>query len=144
MVLALARCKRAKLKVAADVLLGRREDPATAPPTFCGFDNIGAEGVAVLEKCGAVRSPARTDSPPRIPASRPSAPLRCYCRYCATSKLHAESADLRDNFPAGRVMQLRPFEAPLPPEVAPGSKQATELAEVWDAVWVSPEGEGHQ
>lgn len=50
MVLALARCRRAKLRVAADAVAGRRADPATAPPTFCALEDLGDEALAVLEK----------------------------------------------------------------------------------------------
>ena len=81
MVLALARCKRPKLAVLLDAILGRRSDPETSPPTFCSFEDMGAEASAALK------------------------------RYVATSKLHSEGADTRDLFPPGRIIHLRPFAA---------------------------------
>lgn len=81
MVLALARCKRPKLAVLLDVLLGRRKDPESTPPTFCSFEDMGAEASAALK------------------------------RYVATSKLHSEAADTQELFPPGRIIHLRPFAA---------------------------------
>lgn len=77
-----------------------------------------------------------------LPAADGAA-LRCawYCRYCATSKLHAASTDARDLFPPGRIMHLRPYEAALPPGMDPAGRAADALPEVWDAAWVSPQGE---
>lgn len=81
MVLALARCKRPKLAVFMDALLGRRKDPATAPPTFCAFEDVGPEALAALRK------------------------------YVATSKLHSAGLDDRQLFPPGRIIHLRAFAA---------------------------------
>ena len=81
MVLALARCKRPKLAIMLDAVLGKRSDPDLAPPTFCSFEDMGSEASAALK------------------------------RYVATSKLHSEGADNRDLFPPGRIIHLRPFAA---------------------------------
>lgn len=81
MVLALARCKRPKLAIMWDVMAKRRKDPATAPPTFCAFEDVGPEAEAALR------------------------------RYVATSRLHAASADSEELYPPGRVIHLRPFAA---------------------------------
>ena len=104
MVLALARCKRPKLAVLTDLMLGRRADPATAPPTFCAFEDIGPEAKAALQK------------------------------YVATSKLHAAEVDMTELYPPGEVIFLRPFANADP------KKRADDEAEVWDAVWMAPEG----
>ena len=53
MVVALARCKRPKLMVFADVLLKRRKRAETTPPTFCGFESIAPEALAAVEGCAA-------------------------------------------------------------------------------------------
>jgi hypothetical protein len=50
MVVSLARCKRPKLKVLFDVILGRRKRPASTPPTFCGFDEIAPEALQLVEQ----------------------------------------------------------------------------------------------
>ena len=49
MVLALARCKRPKMSIILDLLLGRRKDPATAPPTFCRIGDVSKEVKVALE-----------------------------------------------------------------------------------------------
>jgi len=102
MVLALARCKRQKLAVLADILIGRRKDPATAPPTFCAFEDVGEEAMDALQK------------------------------YVATSKLHVLGLDMRELYPPGRIIHLRPYSVE-------GVKKGPE-AEAWDAVRVGAEG----
>ena len=82
MVLALARCKRPKLAILGDIVIGRRRNPDSTPPTFCTFEDIGPEAQAALKK------------------------------YVATSKLHAANADGRELLPPGKVIHLRPFAAP--------------------------------
>jgi hypothetical protein len=81
MVLALARCKRPKLAILLDAIVGRRKNPETTPPTFCAFEDIGPEARLALKK------------------------------YVATSKLHSKDADKRDLFPPGKLIHLRPFAA---------------------------------
>jgi sn1-specific diacylglycerol lipase len=81
MVLALARCKRPKLAIISDVIVGRRKNPETTPPTFCAFEDIGPEAQQALKK------------------------------YVASSKLHSKDADKRELFPPGKIIHLRPFAA---------------------------------
>jgi Lipase (class 3) len=81
MVLALARCKRPKLAILMDAIVGRRKNPETTPPTFCAFDDIGPEAQSALKK------------------------------YVASSKLHAKDADKRELYPPGKIIHLRPFAA---------------------------------
>jgi len=81
MVLALARCKRPKLAILTDAVVGRRKYPETTPPTFCAFEDIGPEAQEALKK------------------------------YVATSKLHSKNADKRELFPPGKIIHLRSFAA---------------------------------
>ncbi|KAI3429288.1 hypothetical protein D9Q98_005384 [Chlorella vulgaris] len=80
MVVSLARCKRPKLKVLFDVILGRRKQPASTPPTFCGFDEIAPEALQLVEQ------------------------------YYRASHLHMRSADTTEMYPPGRLVFLRPFK----------------------------------
>jgi hypothetical protein len=79
MTLALARCRRPKLAVLMDALLGRRKDPSTSPPTFCSFEDVGTDARVALQ------------------------------RYVETSQLHSKSTDARDLFPPGNICHLRSF-----------------------------------
>ncbi len=122
MVLALARCKRPKLAILLDVLVGRRKDLDKAPPTFCSFEDVGPEAQAVLKK------------------------------YVATSKLHDVGADAQELYPPGRILHLRPFSAHQPKKAASATmakkmmkSRAKPGDDVWDAVWTTKEkinGEG--
>ena len=78
MVLALGRCKRAKLAVLCDAILGRREDPSSAPPTFCDFQSIDDEAKSIISL------------------------------YLETSRLHATSETDIPLFPPGKIIFLRP------------------------------------
>lgn len=49
MVVSLARCTRPKLRVAADVALGRRKRPDATPTTFCSFADIQPEALELVE-----------------------------------------------------------------------------------------------
>eukprot|EP00889_Picochlorum_renovo_P004041 jgi/Picre1/31071/NNA_006426.t1 len=49
-VLSLCRCKRPKLKIVWDLILGLRKDPQTAPETYCSIDDIDEEVKATLHK----------------------------------------------------------------------------------------------
>ncbi|KAI3429289.1 hypothetical protein D9Q98_005385 [Chlorella vulgaris] len=80
MVVSLARCKRPKLKVLFDVILGRRKQPASTPPTFCGFDEIAPEALQLVEQ------------------------------YYRASQLHLRGADTTEMYPPGRLVFLRPFK----------------------------------
>jgi hypothetical protein len=51
MVVALARCTRPKLKIMFDMALGRRKAAETTPPTFCAFEQVGPEALALVERC---------------------------------------------------------------------------------------------
>lgn len=78
MVLALGRCKRAKLAILCDAILGRRNDPSTAPPTFCDFQNIDEEAKSIISL------------------------------YLETSRLHATGETDIPLYPPGRLVFLRP------------------------------------
>lgn len=43
------RCCRPKLKIAADVVLGRRKRAETTPRTFCSFEEISPEALELVE-----------------------------------------------------------------------------------------------
>ena len=79
MVLALGRCKRPKLAILADIALGRRKNPASTPPTYCSFEDIGDEALESLKE------------------------------YVQTSALHKRNIDDRPLFPPGKIAFLRPF-----------------------------------
>jgi hypothetical protein len=55
MVVALARCTRPKLKILFDMALGRRKAAETTPPTFCAFEQVGPEALALVERCVGAR-----------------------------------------------------------------------------------------
>lgn len=78
MVLALGRCKRAKLLVFCDSILGRRNDPSSAPPTFCDFRSIDDEAKSIISL------------------------------YLETSRLHATDETDIPLYPPGRLVFLRP------------------------------------
>ncbi len=50
MVVSLARCKRPKLKVLLDVMLGRRKRPASTPATFVPFEEVAPEALQLVEQ----------------------------------------------------------------------------------------------
>lgn len=79
MVLALGRCKRPKLFILMDIIMGRRRDPTSCPPTFCAFEDIDEEARSALEK------------------------------YVSTSQLHSSGIDDHRMFPPGKLAFLRPF-----------------------------------
>lgn len=79
MVLALGRCKRPKLFILMDIILGRRRDPTSCPPTFCTFEDIDEEARAALQK------------------------------YVSTSQLYSLGMDNHRMFPPGKLAFLRPF-----------------------------------
>ncbi|WPT11145.1 Sn1-specific diacylglycerol lipase alpha [Picochlorum sp. SENEW3] len=78
MVLALGRCKRAKLAVFCDAVLGRRQDPSSAPPTFCDFQSIDDEAKSIISL------------------------------YLETSRLHATGETDIPLHPPGKIVFLRP------------------------------------
>jgi hypothetical protein len=80
MVVSLARCTRPKLKIAMDVVLGRRKRAETTPRTFCSFEEISPEALALVEG------------------------------YYRTSHLHMQSADTTEMYPPGKIVFLRPFK----------------------------------
>ena len=82
MVLALARCRAAKLRVSVSALLGNRRDPSKTQATFCGFEDIDPEVKDVLR------------------------------RYIATSPLHSKGVDMREMYLPGRIVFLRPYDDP--------------------------------
>lgn len=43
--------RRPKLKIAADVVLGRRKRAESTPRTFCSFDEISPEALELVEGC---------------------------------------------------------------------------------------------
>ena len=49
MVVSLARCTRPKLRLAAEVALGRRKQPEAAGRTFCSFADISPEALELVE-----------------------------------------------------------------------------------------------
>lgn len=49
MVVSLARCTRPKLRLAADVALGRRKRADATPTTFCSFADIQPEAMELVE-----------------------------------------------------------------------------------------------
>ncbi len=50
MVVSLARCKRPKLKIMADVMLGRRKRLRSLPETFHKFEDIAPEALHLVEQ----------------------------------------------------------------------------------------------
>lgn len=79
MVLALGRCKRPKLFILMDIIMGRRRDPTSCPPTFCAFEDIDEEAKLTLEK------------------------------YVSTSQLFSSGIGDHRMFPPGKLAFLRPF-----------------------------------
>eukprot|EP00890_Picochlorum_soloecismus_P006596 jgi/Picsp_1/761/NSC_04250-R1_sn1-specific diacylglycerol lipase beta len=79
MVSSLFRCKRPKLTILIDHLLGRRKDPSMAPKTFGKFDSLSPEIKAVLEQ------------------------------YLAQSQLHQERLETTPLCPGGTVILMRPY-----------------------------------
>lgn len=79
MVSSLCRCKRPKLTILIDHLLGRRKDPSMAPKTFGKFETLSPEIKAILEQ------------------------------YLAQSQLHQERLETTPLCPGGTVILMRPF-----------------------------------
>lgn len=50
MVVSLARCKRPKLKILFDVMLGRRKRSGSMHHTFCKFEEIAPEALKLVEQ----------------------------------------------------------------------------------------------
>jgi len=78
-VLSLCRCKRPKLKILWDIMLGLRKDPQTAPKTYCSIDDMDDEIKNILQQ---------------------------YMQY---AELHAEDLDTQMLCPAGTTVFLRPY-----------------------------------
>ena len=78
-VLSLCRCKRPKLKIVWDLILGLRKDPQTAPETYCSIDDIDEEVKNILHK------------------------------YLTHAQLHTEDLDTQMLCPAGTTVFLRPY-----------------------------------
>lgn len=78
-VYSLCRCKRPKLKIVMDILLGNRRNPSTAPRTYCSFDKLDPAVVEILEQ------------------------------YIAHSLVHTQHLDSRPLVPMGEVVFLRPY-----------------------------------
>jgi len=81
MVSALCRCRRPKLSILIDHLLGRRRDPSSAPKTFASFESLGSDIQQILKQ------------------------------YLAKSQLHQKDLDSKPLCPAGNVVFMRPFTA---------------------------------
>jgi sn1-specific diacylglycerol lipase len=81
MVSALCRCKRPKLSILFDHLLGRRRDPSSAPKTFASFESLGSDNQKILKQ------------------------------YLAKSQLHQKDLDSKPLCPAGNIIFMRPFTA---------------------------------
>ena len=79
MVSSLCRCKRPKLTILIDHLLGRRKHPSMAPKTFGKFESLSPEIKAILEQ------------------------------YLAQSQLHQEKLEETPLCPGGTVILMRPY-----------------------------------
>lgn len=78
-VYSLCRCKRPKLKILMDILLGNRRNPSTAPKTYCSFENLDASAKAILEQ------------------------------YTSHSLVHTQHLDARPLVPMGEIIFFRPY-----------------------------------
>lgn len=78
-VYSLCRCKRAKLKILMDIVLGNRRNPSTAPRTYCSFEKLDDSIKAILEQ------------------------------YTSHSLVHTQHLDSRPLVPMGQVIFLRPY-----------------------------------
>jgi len=78
-VYSLCRCKRPKLKILLDILLGNRRNPSTAPRTYCSFNKLDASIKAILEQ------------------------------YTSHSLIHTQHLDSRPLVPMGEIVFLRPY-----------------------------------
>ena len=78
-VFSLCRCKRPKLRILIDILLGNRRDPNTAPKTYCSFEMMDQRIKDTL------------------------------AHYTSHSLVHDEDLDSRPLCPLGQVIFLRPY-----------------------------------
>lgn len=78
-VYSLCRCKRPKLKILMDILLGNRRNPSTAPRTYCSFTKLDPSIKAILQE------------------------------YTSHSLVHTQHLDSKPLVPMGEIVFLRPY-----------------------------------
>jgi len=115
MMLALGLCKRPKLSVLLDSIIGRYDDPAVSSILFSTFDGMTEEVSSILKQ------------------------------YVISSNLHKQGVDYRPLFPPGNLLFVRSFgnlekmnKGNVP--CCPGeSRKDYQNVELWDAVWIEAE-----
>eukprot|EP00890_Picochlorum_soloecismus_P005063 jgi/Picsp_1/5558/NSC_02917-R1_sn1-specific diacylglycerol lipase beta len=116
MMLALGLCKRPKLSVLLDSIIGRYDDPSVSNILFSTFDDMSEEISSILKQ------------------------------YAMSSNLHKQGVDYRPLYPPGNIVFVRAFgnlETTVKRKVSclcPGvSKKGRQDVELWDAVWIEAE-----
>ena len=115
MMLTLGLCKRPKLSVLLDSIIGRYDDPSVSNILFNTFDGMSEEVSSILKQ------------------------------YVMSSDLHKKGVDYRPLYPPGNLLFVRAFgnlektdkrNASCFPG---GSRKDYRKIEVWDAVWIEAE-----
>jgi sn1-specific diacylglycerol lipase len=115
MMLTLALCKRPKLSVLLDSIIGRYDDPSVSNTLFVTSDGMSEEVSSILKQ------------------------------YVMSSNLHKKGVDYRPLYPPGNLLFLRPFgnlektDKRNVPCCPGGSRKHYKKIEVWDAVWIEAE-----